>query len=168
MNPYVGEIRLFPWNFAPRGWHLCDGTILTIQSNAALFSLLGTQYGGNGSTSFALPDLRGRTSIHFSPNYTQGEPVGTETVLLNISEMPMHAHTLMETSQAGATPQPNGRVLAKVSAAADPHYAPDTTTVGLNPTSVQTSGGNQPHANMQPFLVLNYCIATSGVFPARN
>lgn len=168
MNPYLGEIKLLPWPFAPKGWRLCDGSILAIQSNTALFSLLGTQYGGNGSTTFALPDLRGRAPVHFGSVYTQGELAGSENVTLLLNQMPMHAHPLQGTSQTGDAPLPNTRAFAQGSVPADTHYATDTTTVTINAATVQSNGGNQPHPNMQPFLVLNYCIATSGIFPSRN
>ncbi len=168
MDPFLGELRAFPWNWAPKGWHLCDGSLLPIQQYAALFSLLGTQYGGNGQTNFALPDLRGRVPIHFGSVYSQGEIDGSETELLQLGEMPIHNHTLMASSTAGQKPGPTGNVLAQVTPTTALHYSPDTTTVALNPASIQPGGGNQPHANMQPYLVLNYCIAMVGIFPSRN
>lgn len=170
MDQFLGEIRLFPWNWAPVGWHLCDGTIFPISQYTALFALLGTQYGGNGQTTFALPDLRGRVPIHMGPVYQQGETDGQEQVTLTISNMPAHPHTLLGTSQPGTSaPIPaSNAVLSKIGNATDFHYAPDTTAVSLIPASVQSLGGGQPHDNMQPYLVLNFCIAMTGYFPSRN
>lgn len=126
MNPFLGEIRLFPWNWAPRGWFLCEGQLLAINQYAALFSLLGTQYGGNGTSTFALPDLRSRVPIHFGSTYVQGEMYGVEQVSLNLSEMPMHPHTLMGLGSAGGTTLPNGNAFSNVANVADPHYAADS------------------------------------------
>ncbi len=168
MDPYLGEIKLLPWNWAPKGWHLCDGALLSISQFSALFSLLGTQYGGNGQTNFALPDLRGRVPVHFGSSYSQGTMTGTETVTLTLNEMPAHNHPFMGTSQAGDNILSNTRALAKVTPTTTFRYAADSAIVGLNPASVQPAGGSQPHFNMQPYLVLNYCIALSGIFPSRN
>ena len=167
-NPFLGEIRLFPWNFAPFGWALCDGTLLGIAQNTALFSLLGTMYGGNGQTTFALPDLRGRTPIHVSNNFSQGELDGQEQVTLTIATMPAHQHTFFGTSAAANSKAPAGHTLTKDSVAGDNFYAPDTTPFAISPQSIGGMGGNQPHDNMQPFLVLNYCIALRGIFPSRG
>jgi microcystin-dependent protein len=169
-SPYLGEIRLFPWPWAPQGWHLCDGTVLPISQYTALFSLIGTYYGGNGTTTFALPDTRGRTGVHFGlqNEYTLGEQFGTETVLLNTGEIPLHTHQMMGQNTTGGAAQPNSHSLAN-SAAAQPRYAPDSgALVALNPATIQPSGVGQPHDNMQPYLVLNYCIAMQGNYPPRN
>jgi microcystin-dependent protein len=168
LDAFLGEIRLLSWNWAPAGWRLCDGSLLSVQQYSALFSLLGTQYGGNGVSNFALPDLRGRAPIHFSPNYIQGTPDGSEAVSVGQGQMPLHNHTLFGTSQTGVAALPNGHAYAQTSSTADPRYAADTATVTLNPASLQPNGGNLPHDNMQPFLVLNYCIATQGYFPPRG
>jgi microcystin-dependent protein len=171
-TPFLGEIKLFALNFAPRGWHFCDGTLLAISSNTALFSLLGTFYGGNGTTNFALPNLKGRAPAHFgngqSQSLTLGETTGVETVQLTLPQVPLHSHAMKGTSAAGGAPLPNGHVLAAVTIAADHHYGLDTTVQPLNPSSIENDGGGAAHSNMQPFLVMNYCIATSGVFPTRN
>jgi microcystin-dependent protein len=167
LDPFLGEIKLLPWGWAPKNWRLCDGSLVSIQSNPALFALLGTQYGGNGTTNFALPDLRGRAPVHFGQTYAQGEPTGVETVTLVLSQLPIHNHSLFGTSQDGSQNVANA-ILAKSNPAADPHYAPDAPTISLNPTSVHVAGSGGPHDNMQPYLVLNYCIAISGVFPSRN
>ena len=166
-EPYLGEIRLFPWNWAPHGWRICDGSLLAIQANAALFSLLGTQYGGNGTQSFALPDMRGRAPIHFGSQHPQGALDGVESVTLTLGQLPNHSHKLSGSSQAGLAPAPSG-TLSKVDPATSLHYAPDTAVQALNPLSVQQTGNSAAHENMQPYLVLNYCIAIQGVFPARN
>ena len=170
-NPFIGEIRLVGFNFAPTGWHICDGSLLSIGSFNALFSLIGATYGGDGATNFALPDLRGRTPIHFVADrfgntHVIGQQTGAETVTLIQSEMPGHSHPLQGTTTVGDVASPNGHVLAQSPSA---HYAAASNpTVALNPASIQPTGGGQPHDNLQPFLVLNYCIATQGVFPSRG
>jgi len=168
LDPYLGEIRLLGFGFAPRGWRLCDGSLLPIQSNTALFSLLGAQYGGNGVNNFALPDLRGRSPVHFGTTYPQGTQAGTETVSLSLAQLPAHNHTLMGTTATGDGIEPNSHAYATVANAADFKYAPDSATTALNPAVIQNVGGGQPHDNMQPFLVMNYCIALTGIFPSRN
>lgn len=170
MDPFLGEIRLFPWEWPPKGWSLCAGQLITIPQNTALFALLGTTYGGNGTTTFALPDLRGRVPIDRSSAEPQGARDGTETVTLNNATMPIHDHALIGTSTDATERGPTGRALGNDSSPNADFYAaaagnPLTT---LSPTSIAVGGGNQPHNNMQPFLVLNYCIATIGIFPARN
>lgn len=170
-NPYLGEIKLMPWNFAPRGWAFCAGQILSIQQNTALFSLLGTIYGGNGSTTFGLPDLRGRVPIHRDQQgqYPQGDMEGEEQETLSLSEMPAHNHAFVGTSAASGSGAPNGStILGAPNQPTGAYYGPDTTPTPIAPTSVSPVGGNQPHQNMQPFLTMNYCIAINGIFPARN
>jgi microcystin-dependent protein len=168
MQPYIGEIRLFPWNWAPRNWALCNGAILSIQQYTALFSLLGTMYGGNGTTTFALPNLQGRSPVHRGGNYSQGEIEGEEQVTITLATMAMHQHTFFGTSAAASAKAPPGHTLTTDSVAGDNFYAPDTTPLAINPLSIGTTGGGQPHTNMQPYLVMNYCIATYGIFPSRN
>jgi microcystin-dependent protein len=165
--PFVGEIRLFPWNWPPRLWALCNGALLPIAQNQALFALLGTTYGGNGVQNFALPDLRGRVAIHRSPTYTQGETDGTETVTLTLATMPMHNHNFLGTSSAGNQTTPQG-VVGTDSGAGAAYLAPDTTPFSLAPTAITMAGSSFPHNNMQPYLVMNYSIATQGIFPSRN
>jgi microcystin-dependent protein len=167
MQPFIGEIRLFPWNWAPRGWALCDGSILAIQQNTALFSLIGTMYGGNGQTTFGLPDMRGRVPVHYGPTFTQGEMDGQEEVTLTIGTMPGHNHQFLGTSAVANQKQPQG-VLGKDTSATADYYAPDTTPLTISPNSIAQAGGNSQHQNMQPYLVLNYCIAVFGIFPSRN
>jgi microcystin-dependent protein len=170
MDPFLGEIRLFPWEWPPRGWLLCAGQLLPIQQNSALFALLGTTYGGNGTTNFALPDLRSRVPIDRSIQEPQGARDGTETVTLTNATMPTHTHALIGTSTVATLKGPAAHALANDTSPAADFYAAaaGNPLTPLSPNSVSVGGGNQPHDNMQPFLVLNYCIANSGIFPSRN
>lgn len=168
MEPFLGEIRLFPYTFAPRGWAFCQGQILGIAQNTALFSLLGTTYGGNGQTTFGLPDLRGRVAVSsgqgpgLSP-YSLGQQGGTESVSLTQNQMPLHAHLVNASSVSPNASRPGNAFLA----ANGPYQAaPDGTTMA--PGMIQGTGGNQPHENRQPYTTLNYCIALEGIFPSRN
>lgn len=172
MEPFLGQIILVGFNFAPQGYATCDGQLLSIAQNTALFSLLGTTYGGNGQTTFALPDLRGRTPIHQGQgpglsNRAIGESSGTEATTLITSNLPAHTHTLNAVSEVGTVGAPAGAFLA-ATGSFDPEYRPSGTTVQLAPQSVGITGGSQPVNNMQPYLVLNYAIALEGIFPSRN
>jgi microcystin-dependent protein len=170
-EPFVGEIRMFGFNFAPQGWAQCNGQLLPISQNTALFSLLGTTYGGNGTTTFALPNLQSRVPIHqgqgtgLSP-YGQGQAGGTETVSLAAAQMPGHTHLVKASSSAAAADRPGGRVLAR---SGSHIYAPepDTSTV-MNADMLGGAGGGEPHDNIQPYLAVNFCIALEGIFPARE
>ena len=167
-EPFLGEIRMFGFNFAPRGWAFCNGQILPIAQNTALFSLLGTTYGGNGQTTFALPNLQGRVAIHFGQgaglsNYDLGEVAGTETVTLTQNQLPAHGHAVNASNGDATATRPANRFPAGGGAYAD---SADGTT--MSPTMVANAGGSQPHSNIQPFLALNFCIALSGIFPSRN
>lgn len=172
---YLGQIQPFGFNFAPKNWAMCNGQLLSIQQNAALFSLLGTTYGGNGTTNFALPDLRGRASLHMGQGpglspYAEGQASGSETVTLISSQMPAHNHIMQATTNSTAA-SPNNAILATASLSTDgtPVNAYGTTpNTTMAPTSVGISGGSQPHTNMQPYLVVNWCIALSGIYPSRN
>ena len=170
-EPFVGEIRMFGFNFPPQGWALCDGQLLAISQNAALFSLLGTTYGGDGMTNFALPDLRSRVPVSQGQGeglsaYAEGQAGGTETVTLTAAQMPAHTHAVNASSSPAASERPAGRVLAR---SPDHSYIPepDTSTV-MNAKMLGDAGNSQPHDNIQPYLVLNFCIALQGVFPARQ
>jgi microcystin-dependent protein len=170
-EPFLGEIRMFAGNFAPRGWALCQGQLLPISQNTALFSLLGTYYGGNGQSTFALPDLRGRAPIHQGqgPSLTLrnlGEQVGTESVTLIYNEMPAHTHIVMGVAAPGNSVSPAGGYPA-VSTTRDRVYS--TSAPDANPTNqLPPAGGGQPHNNLMPYLTVNFIIAMEGVFPARS
>lgn len=172
-EPFIAQIMMFGGNFAPRGWALCNGQILPIAQNTALFSLLGTTFGGNGQTTFALPDLRGRVPVHpgsgpgLTPR-TLGEVSGSESVTLNTTQMPAHSHSLTcNTSSANQAAAVNN-VLAEESNSATQIYSNSAPNGIMNPASIGPSGGNQPHANMQPFVCVNFIIALEGIFPSRN
>jgi microcystin-dependent protein len=173
-NPFLGEIRIFGFNFAPRGWALCNGQILSIAQNTALFSLLGTQYGGNGQTTFALPNLQSRVPVHQGTgpglsNYVIGEVTGTENVTLLTTQMPAHNHTVsIQAFGSDATSaKPAGKYLANSGAANIYNSTQDGTLMGAQPPT-GIAGGNQPFPILQPLLVLNFCIAMQGIFPSRN
>ena len=165
-EPFLGEIRPFGFSFAPVGWATCDGQMLSIAQNTALFSLLGTTYGGDGRTTFALPDLRARVPTHKGADMALGERGGQESVTLTANEMASHEHSVNASAAAAATNALAGQVLAQsVNATA---YAAAADMAAMNPTDVQLAGGGQPHDNMQPFLTVNYCIALQGIYPSRN
>ncbi len=162
---YVGEIRMFAGNFAPVGWQLCDGSLLPIAGNEALFQLLGTTYGGNGQNNFAVPDLRGRLPLHQGNGFVLGQAGGAETVTLTAAELPAHGHGWIASANAstGVT-SPAGAVLARTSGA--DVYSTDITPVPLSPEMVSAVGRGYPHDNMQPYLSLNFIIALFGIFPS--
>lgn len=170
-EPFLGQIAVFPFNFAPTGWALCNGQLLPINQNQALFALLGTTYGGDGVSTFALPDLRGRVPVHFgqSPvgsNYTQGQVGGEQAHTLIGSELPMHTHApVVGSSNDANAASPAGAYSAVTSSG---NYSSASPNASLAPQAVGSTGGNQPHDNMSPYLVLNFCIALQGIFPARN
>jgi microcystin-dependent protein len=165
-EPFLSEIRVMSFEFAPKGWALCNGQLLPINQNQALFSLLGTTFGGDGRVNFALPDLRGRTPIHVGSGHTLGERGGEQAHTLSIAEIPTHTHVLSATSSNASQPIPSGNLLAR-QAPANPYIAP-TSLAAMNATSVANAGGSQAHLNMQPFLTLNFCIALQGIFPSPN
>jgi microcystin-dependent protein len=162
---FLSEIRLFSFNFPPKGWALCNGQFLPINQNQALFSLLGTMYGGNGQTTFALPDLRGRVPIHLGNGHIQGEAAGSESVTLNLQQLPQHIHFMNGSTVAtGGNDNPSGRYLGS---AGNLYHTPVSLT-SMNPGTIGNTGGSQAHENRQPFLTLSYCIALQGIFPSRN
>ena len=171
-EPFLAEVRIVGFNFAPRGWAFCDGQILPINQNQSLYSLLGTTYGGDGRTSFALPDLRGRTPIHVGrsnggDSHQLGSKSGEETHTLSANEMPQHTHSFNASRDQGATDIPQaGQVLAR--SARDVYRDQVTSLTPLIPAAITNTGGGQAHENMQPYLALNFCIALQGLFPSRN
>jgi microcystin-dependent protein len=165
-DPFIGELRTFSFGFAPSGWAFCDGQILSIDQNAALFSLLGTTYGGNGTSTFALPNLQGRVPAHTGSNLTLGEASGEEIHTLQLGEMASHTHVVNASGNPATSSAPTGNVLA--TATGDLYAAPGPATVSLASPTVTSTGGGQAHENRQPFLVLNICIAMVGIFPSRN
>lgn len=166
-EPFLGEVRLMSYQFAPKGWAPCNGQLLPIASNQALYQLLGTAYGGDGHVNFGLPDLRGRTPIHAGEGHTLGEPGGEESHTVVSAEMPQHIHEVAaSTAASGGTAQPNGNFLG---GANNVYHSPNgATPVALRPETVDVIGGSQPHENMQPYLTMNFCIALQGVFPSAN
>jgi microcystin-dependent protein len=171
-DPFVAEIRVFGFNFPPKGWAFCDGQLLPISQNTALFSLLGTTYGGNGVSTFALPDLQGRVPMHPGQGpglslHDLGEQNGTDYVTLLQSELPAHGHVLNANGGFGNRTSPAGNSLARTSGTV-PYAAAGTPGVSLHATALAPVGGDQPHNNLQPYLTLNFCIALQGVFPPRT
>ena len=169
-EPFLAEVRIVGFNFAPRGWAFCDGQILPINQNQSLYSLLGTTYGGDGRTSFALPDMRGRTPIHtgsdgFGPFHSLGQKSGEETHTLSTAEMPQHDHVLEATNTDGNTTNAPNSVLARE--VGNP-YATASNLINMNTSIIANVGGSQGHENMQPYLAVNFCIALQGLFPSRN
>ncbi|MBM7519778.1 phage tail protein [Nocardioides nitrophenolicus] len=174
-DPFVAEIRIFPFNFAPRGWAFCDGQLLPLSQNTALFSLLGTTYGGNGKSNFALPDLQGRAAMHPGQGpglslHDLGETGGSETVTLLESEIPAHSHTLQGNVDGLGDVSVPGPAAALTSSSGGTLYRSGQPTAGeyLAPEALAPVGGDQPHNNMQPYLTLSFCIALQGVFPPRG
>ena len=164
-EPFLSEIRIFSFNFPPKGWAFCNGQFLPINQNQALFALLGTTYGGNGQTTFALPNLQGRAPMHFGDGHTLGEVGGSTAVTLTMQQMPQHIHFLNVTNNAATATAPSpGEVIA---ASPSNAYGAATNLVTMAPTAGNV-GGSQPHQNMQPYLGLNFCIALQGIFPSRN
>ncbi|HVN37566.1 MAG TPA: tail fiber protein [Myxococcota bacterium] len=167
-EPFIGEIRIFGGNFAPKGYATCDGQILAIAQNQALFSILGTTYGGNGQTTFALPDLRGRVPQHFSSATPLGQRAGVESVTLTTAQIPAHDHGISASAEAAGSTSPAANVLAKKPRFGADVYAAPASLIALSPASIANTGGGQPHINLQPYLVLTFVIALVGVFPSRN
>lgn len=167
-EPFLSEIRIMSFVFPPKGWALCNGQLLPINQNQALFSLLGTTFGGDGRVNFALPDLRGRTPIHVGSGHTLGERGGEQAHTLSIAEIPTHAHVVNGTSNnaSSASPSPAGTV--GYARAGTQMYGGAANLVAMAPQSLSNVGGSQAHLNMQPFLTLSFCIALQGIFPSPN
>ena len=177
MQPFIGQIQPLAFNFAPKGWAQCDGQLLSIAQNTALFALLGTTYGGNGQTTFALPDLRSRVPVHFGVSqsgeqFALGEMAGVETVTLNVNQLPIHNHPFIGASaNATSVAAVDGGALAKASrptSTPNDFYGPMSPPQALNAASVAPVGSTEAHDNMQPYLTINWCIALAGIFPSRN
>lgn len=162
-EPFISEIRVMSFGFAPKGWALCNGQLLPINQNQALFSLLGTTYGGDGRVNFGLPNLQGRTPMHMGNGHTLGELGGEQAHTLSISEIPAHTHTWGATDTTANQPNPTGNLLGK-----SQQYDSGMNGVGMNPGLLSVVGGSQAHLNMQPFLTLNFCIALQGIFPSQT
>ena len=172
-EPFLGEIKVFAGNFAPVGWAFCQGQLLSIAQNTALFSLLGTTYGGDGSQTFALPDLRGRAVIHQGQgpglsNYVEGEIAGAESVTLDQPQLPSHSHSMVGNTAGATAPDPGPTVAMGATATGEPIYGSVTEPVALSQQAVTLTGSGQPHENRQPFLAISYIIAHQGIFPSRN
>ena len=165
-TPFLGEIKIISFNFPPQGWAFCNGQFLPINQNQALFSLLGTTYGGNGQTTFALPNLRDRVPIHRGGGFTQGQAAGSISHTLTLSEMPQHAHTMHATRDAQDTIVPGNTAYFADSSPSETYAGTGTDT--MSPQMITNTGGSQPHNNTQPTLVLNFCIALQGIFPSQN
>jgi len=172
-DPFVAEIRIFPFNFAPKGWAFCDGQLLPISQNTALFSLLGTVYGGDGKSTFALPDMQGNAPLHPGQGqglslYDLGQQGGSDNVTLLVSEIPLHTHSLMAQNQPAQLDAPGAdRTFARSSGGFAYKPSPPTDVVQMAFEMLAPAGGGLPHNNMMPYLTLNFCIAMQGVFPAR-
>ncbi|HTQ10811.1 MAG TPA: tail fiber protein [Fimbriimonadaceae bacterium] len=166
-TPYLGEIRLISFNFPPRGWAFCNGQTMSIQQNQALFALLGTTYGGNGTNTFQLPNLQGRVVVGVSASYLQGQVGGQDSVALLTSQIPAHNHGVNVSMLPGNSSSPESRALAKAPLGLGNVYGASP-NANLGPASVDTTGENQPHENHQPSLTLNYIIALQGIFPSRS
>jgi microcystin-dependent protein len=164
-QPYVGEIRMFAGNFAPAGWMFCEGQLLPISENETLFQLIGTTYGGDGESTFALPGLRGRTPIHQGSGFILAESGGVESVTLNTNQIPIHSHPMIASTNASQDVSPKDKIVGQASGSALP-YIQDTPDTNLSPQAVSVVGSSQPHTNIQPFLCINFIISLFGIFPS--
>ena len=168
-QPYVGEVRMFAGNFAPAGWMFCEGQLLPISEYETLFNLIGTTYGGDGQSTFALPDLRGRVPIHFGNGFTLAETGGVEEVTLTVSQIPAHSHALLATRNPAAGTAPSANVLPGIGATSTiTPYGTDAPATPLAPQSIGSTGGSQPHTNFQPYLCVDFIISLFGIFPSQT
>lgn len=171
-SPYIGEIRMFAGNFAPVGWAFCNGAILPIDQNDALFNLIGTTYGGDGQTTFALPNLQSRVPVHVGPGFALGQSGGVESVTLTTSQLPSHNHVVQSTTVAGDSFNPTGRVLANEGGSGSNQVSlynnAPTAFQAISPNTIGNAGGSQPHDNMVPFLGINFILSLFGIFPSQT
>lgn len=165
-QPYVGEVRMFAGNFAPAGWMFCEGQLLPISEYETLFNLIGTTYGGDGQSTFALPDLRGRVPIHFGNGFTLAETGGVETITLTVSQIPAHTHALLASSSPGTSNTPVSNLTAESPSINT--YIQDVTNSNMSPSAVTMVGGSQPHNNFQPYLCVDFIISLFGIFPSQT
>jgi microcystin-dependent protein len=165
-QPYVGEIRMFAGNFAPAGWMFCEGQLLPISENETLFQLIGTTYGGDGQSTFALPDLRGRIPIHQGNGFILAETGGAEEITLTVSQIPAHSHPFLASSDLGSVTDPANAVTAQSRVAGVDLYIEDNPAQNMAPTSISSVGGSQPHTNFQPYLCVDFIISLFGIFPS--
>ena len=167
-QPYVGEIRMFAGNFAPAGWAFCDGQLMPISENETLFQLIGTTYGGDGQSTFAMPDLRGRVPLHFGNGLSLAETGGVESVTLTTPQIPVHNHALLATLNQGAQNPPAQQLLAQSPTQNAFPYGTDVPPATLNQGTISPTGGSQPHENFQPYLCINFIISLFGIFPSPS
>jgi microcystin-dependent protein len=167
-QPYVGEIRMFAGNFAPAGWMFCEGQLLPISEYETLFNLIGTTYGGDGQSTFALPDLRGRIPLHFGNGFTLAETGGVEEVTLTVSQIPAHSHPWLATNNTAVDVVPQSKVLSATTDANTLPYGTDAPRTTLSPNAVTSTGGSQPHNNFQPYLCVDFIISLFGIFPSQT
>lgn len=165
-QPYVGEIRMFAGNFAPAGWMFCEGQLLPISENETLFQLIGTTYGGDGQSTFALPDLRGRLPIHQGNGFILAETGGAEEITLTVSQIPAHSHPMIASTNVSQDTSPSNKVLGQTGSAL--LYIQDATDSNLSPTAISSVGGSQPHTNFQPYLCVDFIISLFGIFPSPS
>jgi microcystin-dependent protein len=165
-QPYVGEIRMFAGNFAPAGWMFCEGQLLPISENETLFQLIGTTYGGDGQSTFALPDLRGRIPIHQGNGFILAETGGAEEITLTVNQIPAHSHPALASTNTGTRTAPQDSVLCALPVATNAAFGSDTPSTNLNAASISPVGGSQPHTNFQPYLCVDFIISLFGIFPS--
>jgi microcystin-dependent protein len=167
-QPYVGEIRMFAGNFAPAGWMFCEGQLLPISEYETLFNLIGTTYGGDGQSTFALPDLRGRVPLHFGNGFTLAETGGVETVTLTVQQIPAHSHAFLGSTNTATGVVPTSNVVSSTTDVNTLTYGLDAPKTPLNPSSTSSVGGSQPHNNFQPYLCVDFIISLFGIFPSQT
>jgi microcystin-dependent protein len=167
-QPYVGEIRIFAGNFAPAGWMFCEGQLVAISELETLFNLIGTTYGGDGQSTFALPDLRGRLPMHQGGGFTLAETGGAEEVTISVSTMPSHTHNALGSTNTGTGTSPTNNVMSNLTGATNSAYGTDAPKTNLSPLSISSVGGSQPHTNFQPYLCVDFIISLFGIFPSQT